>query len=167
MTISKKPETGGRPTEDNPRQAFNSALRILTGRDHSKYELGLKLRQRGFEPQEIEKALSKCIQLDYVNDERTARVYIRQLIRKGYGKKRMRQEMNQKGLRGRQIQRILAEAVSESDEFESMERVLKKHINRFERESDPKKRKEKMYRFLYARGFSQDAIRKIMKKYAA
>jgi len=145
-------------------KTFNSALRILTGRDHSKYELTQKLVQRGFTALDIEKAVSECERFDYINDERTSRVYIRQLILKGYGEKRIRYEMNKKGLKGERIENILCETVAEIGELEGAERILDKNLKRFERESDPKKRRDKIYRFLHARGFSQDTIRKLIKK---
>jgi len=146
------------------KKTFNSALRILTGRDHSKYELIQKLEQRGFTAHDIEKAVSECERFDYINDERTSRVYIRQLILKGYGEKRIRYEMNKKGLVGERIQNILSETVAKIDELDGAERILEKNIKRFEREGDLKKRRDKIYRFLNARGFSQDTIRKLIKK---
>jgi len=157
---------------DNPdillggyQKALNSALRILTGRDHSKSELIRKLKQRGFKPEDIAKAVSECERLDYINDERTSRIYINQMIRKGHGLNRIRREMNNKGLRGQRIQNILVEIESDIDEAQGAERILEKNIKRFEREADLKKRRGKIYRFLYARGFSPDTIRKLINKY--
>ena len=166
MTIPKKPKSDKRLnfSENHHQKVLNSALRILTGRDHSRYELTRKLKQRGFKAEDVEKAVSECIRLDYINDERTAGVYIRQLIRKGFGLKRIRHDMDKKGLGGKQIQNILSETFSDADEHDSAVRVLKKNIKRFERESDPKKRRDKIYRFFYARGFSQEIIRKMLEK---
>jgi len=152
-------------SEDHYRKAFNTALRLLTRREHSKYEIARKLKQRGFTPEVIEKAISECERFDYINDERTARVLIRQMTRKGFGAKRIRQEMGRKGLRSNSIQRILFESVSEADEREGAEHILKKNIKKFERENDLKKKKEKIYRFLYSRGFSQEIISQLMKKF--
>jgi regulatory protein len=167
VTGNQRPKTSNTRSisKGNYRKAFNSALRILTGRDHSKYELVQKLKQRGFAPEDIEKAVSECERFDYINDDRTSRVYIRQLLQKGYGLKRIRHEMNKKGLRGQRIQNIFSETVSDADEREGAERILKKNIKRFEREIDLKKRRAKMYRFLYTRGFSQDMISKLIAKY--
>jgi regulatory protein len=149
----------------NYQKVLNSALRILTGRDHSRHELLCKLKQRGFAPQDIAKAVSECERLDYINDERTARLYIRQMTSKGYGVKRIRHAMNQKGLRGKRIQHILDETISNSDEQKSAARIWQKNIKRFERENDLQKRKQKVYRFLYARGFPPDIIRKLANKF--
>ena len=148
--------------KSHSQRALNSAIRILTGRDHSKYELVQKLRLRGFAPGTIEKVIAECERLNYVDDERTSRVYIRQLIRKGYGAKRIRLELKKKGLQGRAVRGIASEMISDIDELETAGRILKKNINRFERENDPRKRKDKIYRFLYARGFSAETIRRLL-----
>ena len=165
MTRNQRPETSSQQPKSNYQKVLNSALRILTGRDHSKQELTHKLKQRGFRPEAIEKAVSECVRLDYINDERTSRVFINQMIRKGYGLNRIRHELNKKGLRGKRIQTILNEILSDTDEQQGAQRILEKNMKRFEREKDLKKRRDKIYRFLYTRGFSQDTISDLLKKY--
>ena len=155
-----KPDTS---IDTSSKRALNTALRILTRRDHSRYELTRKLKQRGYSREVIDEALSSCERLDYINDERTARVYIRQLKRKAYGKKRIQLELNKKGLRGDRIASILDQNVSEADERETAERIVKKNSKRFEREKDLQKRRDKIYRFLQARGFSREIITETIK----
>ncbi len=151
--------------DPSSKRALDTALRILTPRDHSKYELVQKLKQRGFSRVDIDDAISSCVRLDYINDDRTAKVYIRQLKRRGYGKKRIQLELTKKGLKGDRILDILDQRVSEADERQAAARMLKKNIRRFERETDRKKRRDKMYRFLLARGFLQSVIRESLKRY--
>lgn len=150
--------------DPSPKKALNTALRILTRRDHSRYELVLKLKRRDFSKEDIDDAISSCEQFDYINDERTAKVYVRELKRKGYGKKRIQLELNKKGLKGARIQGILDESVSKTDEREGAERILVKHIKRFEREKDRLKKQDKIYRFLNARGFSREVIAENLKR---
>jgi len=160
--------TGDKPDtllEPSRKKALNTALRILTPRDHSRYELVQKLKQRGFSREDIDAAISSCERFDYINDERTAQIYIRQLKRKGYGKKRIQLELNKKGLKGTRIQGVLDQSVSENDEREGADRLVKKNIKRFEREKDALKRRDKIYRFLHARGFSQGIIVEILKRH--
>ena len=160
--------TGEKPDnqlKSSQKKALNSALRILTPRDHSKYELVKKLKQRGFSRQDIDAAISFCERFDYINDERTAHIYIRQLKRKGYGKKRIKLELNKKGLKGTRIQGIVDQSVSENDEREGAERLVIKSIKRFEREKDVLKRRAKIYRFLHARGFSPAIMAEMVEKY--
>ncbi len=101
-------------SNDPYRKALNTALRILTRRDHSKHELSQKLTARGYAGEVIDEVVSKCERFDYINDERTAQVFIRQLHRKGYGLKRIRFELNRKGLRGKHVQDVLSKSISRS-----------------------------------------------------
>jgi len=164
VTRNKQPEI--RDKNDLYRKALKTALRILTGRDHSKYELEQKLKQRGFSGEVIGEVMSACKRFDYINDERTAQVYVRQLNRKGYGIKRIRYELNKKGLKGKRIQGILSENISAATEQECAQRVLQKHLKRFEREKDFLKKKSKIHRFLYSRGFSDEIIAELIRSFS-
>ena len=164
MTSTQPPKAGEGPpvSEQDYRKALNAALRLLTRRDHSKYELAQKLKQRDFEDNVIKKVFLECERLGYLNEERTAQVFIGQLLRKGYGAKRIRHELNMKGLTDKAIP---AAMLSEADERVNAERVLIKNIKRFSREDDPQKKRDKIYRFLYSRGFSDQVILELIKKY--
>ena len=152
-------------SSNNPyRKALNTALRILTRRDHSKHELSQKLAARGHAGEVIDKVISECERFDYINDERTVQVFIRRLQRKGYGRKRIQFELNLKGLRGKHIQGVLFKSISEADECQSAEKIFQKHARRFDREKDALKRKDKIYRFLYGRGFSKAVISALISK---
>ena len=149
-------------SNDPYRKALNTALRILTRRDHSKPELSQKLTARGYTGEVIDEVISECERLDYINDERTAQVFIRQLHSKGYGLKRIRFELNRKGLRGKHVQGVLSKSISLADECQCAEKIFQKHIRRFDREKDVLKRKDKIYRFLYGRGFSKAVISELI-----
>ena len=152
-------------SSNNPyRKALNTALRILTRRDHSKHELSQKLKARGHAGEVIDKVISECERFDYINDERTAGVFIRRLHRKGYGRKRIRFELNLKGFRGNYIQAVLSKSISDADECQCAETIFQKHARRFDREKDVLKRKDKIYRFLYGRGFSKAMISELIRK---
>jgi len=143
---------------------MNTAVRILANRDHSKYELKQKLRQRGFTSKDIDAVMVACERFNYINDRRTAHVYILQLKRKCFGKRYVRTALKKKRLRGTDIENILLENYPEADELESAGKLLEKKMEAFEREADLKKRREKMYRFLYSRGFSPAVIRELVKR---
>ena len=151
-------------TNETYRKAFDTALRILTRRDHSKHELSQKLNARGYAAEIIDDVISQCERLDYINDERTAQVFISKLHRKGYGLQRIAFELNLKGLRGKHLQEMVSQSISLSDERQAADKIYQKHIRRFEREKDVSKRKDKIYRFLYARGFSKTVISELIGK---
>jgi regulatory protein len=144
-------------------QAMNSAVRILANRDHSKYELKQKLRQRGFTRKVIDTVMLECERFNYINDRRTAQVYISQLKRKCFGKRYIQMALKKKRLSGTEIENILQENYPDADELDKAGKLLAKKMEAFERESDQKKKREKIYRFLYARGFSTAVIREFVK----
>jgi regulatory protein len=143
--------------------AMNTAVRILTHRDHSRYELKQKLQQRGFGSNVITAVIAECERLNYINDSRTARVYISQLKRKCFGKRYIRMALKKKRLGGSAIEKILPDSYSEADERKNAARLLEKKKERFARETDPHKKNDKIYRFLYSRGFSPAVIRSLVK----
>ncbi len=151
-------------SNESYRKALNTALRILTRRDHSKHELSQKLKARGYAGGTIEKVILQCERFDYIDDERTIQVFIRQLQRKGYGRKRIQYELNCKGLHGERSQAVLFKSISDADECQSAEKIYQKLARRFDREKDAIKRKAKIYRFLYGRGFSKAAISELINK---
>ncbi len=140
------------------KNAMNIVVRLLSRRNHTKHEIRQKLKQRGIAADVISYVISECERLSYVNDEQTGRFYIRELRSKGYGIRRIRMSMRQKGLENELVDKLLSEIHSETDEMESARRVMKKKRARFDREKDERKRREKIYRFLASRGFSSAVI---------
>src|SRR5207248_9318412 len=53
--------------------ALDAGVRMLARRAHSRAELRLKLRRRGYQPGEIEEALTRLTELGYIDDEAFAR----------------------------------------------------------------------------------------------
>ena len=151
-------------SNDPYRKALNTALRILTRRDHSKHELKQKLKGRGYAADVIDEVITECERLEYIDDQRTAQVFIRQLHRKGYGRKRIRYELDLKGLRGKDIQTVLSKNIADADEYQCAQKIFQKHARRFDREKEVLKRKDKIYRFLYGRGFSKTMISELVRK---
>lgn len=152
------------PAGKSHQKAMNTAVRILANRDHSKYELKQKLQQRGFESRSINSVMAECERFGYIDDRRTAGVYILQLKRKCFGKRYIRQALKKKHMSGAAFEKILSENYPEVDEYEHAGRLMQKKMKTFARETDHKKRSDKIYRFLYSRGFNPAVIRDIVKK---
>jgi regulatory protein len=145
-------------------QAMNTAVRILANRDHSQYELQQKLKQRGFASPIIDEVMEKCERFGYIDDHRTARIYILQLKRKCFGRRYVRQALKKKRLMGAAIEKILVKNYPGEDEYVHAGRLLEKKVKTFAREADQKKRSDKIYRFLYSRGFNPSVIRNLVKQ---
>lgn len=139
-----------------------SAFRILARRDHTHKELALKLRQKGFDRVAIDDALSRCRELGYLDDAKTARVIAGSLARRGYGPLRVRQSLVQKGLDETLIEKTLARCSDEESQVTSARRILEKKTSRLSSETDPWRRRQYAYRFLAGRGFSSAVIKKAL-----
>jgi regulatory protein len=144
-------------------KAMNTAVRILTNRDHSKYELTQKLQQRGIERNVVGAVLAECERLNYINDQRTARLYISQLNRKCFGKRHIRMALKKKGLRGTAIENMVLQKCAEVEERKKAARLLEKRMKIINRAQAAEKKRDNLYRFLYSRGFSKDVITEVMR----
>ncbi|MGD8989914.1 MAG: regulatory protein RecX [Desulfobacterales bacterium] len=142
---------------------MNTAVRILARRDHSKYELIRKLQQRGFAAKIVDTVIARCEDFGYIDDCRTARLYALQLKRKCFGRRYIRLALKRKRLMDSAIEELLVENYPQEDEYEYAGRLLQKKKTTFARQADPQKRNDRIYRFLYSRGFSPSVIRELVK----
>ena len=143
---------------------METALRLLTRRDHTRGELQRKLKQRGVSAGVIQDVLAQCKRLNYVNDNRSARSYVQELQRKGYGPRRIRLALKRKGLSEQLIEKSLSDPDIGGEELETALRVFEKKRRQFDRETDGRKRRAKIYRFLYSRGFSPWVISELIRQ---
>ena len=146
-------------------KALDTAVRVLTRRDHTRLEIEQKLKQRGYGSEVIRAVVAECERLNYIDDARTAKAYIFQLARRGFGFRRIRLGLRKKGLGGDRFEQIVEESRLEFNEREIASKVLQKKMKSFEREEDSKKRKDKIYRFLYSRGFSPSVISELIREF--
>ena len=78
--------------------AFEKALELLAVREHFRAELEEKLVRRGFGQPEIEAALERCERLGYLDDRRAAERFVEvHAVRKGWGRRRLEQELRRRG----------------------------------------------------------------------
>jgi regulatory protein len=130
------------------------ALRLLAGREHSRAELEKKLAPHEAEPGELRRTLDELQAKGFINEQRVVEsVLHRRAARLGAG--RVKQELQAKG--------IGAEAVAEA-----VERLLRTETERarvvwrkkFGEPAADATGRAKQIRFLAARGFGAEAIRR-------
>lgn len=144
----------GRNAEE--RRAYNCAVSYLSRRDHSAKELLLKLRQKGY-MESAEKAVDKLRQEGYIDDERFARMYVRELINiKKYGKKRIEQELYRKGIDREIISLVLEE--TDFDENELCALIKRKYLRYLSDEKGIKKTVASLMRMGYSFGEIKSAL---------
>lgn len=134
--------------------ASEQAVSYLARREHSALELRRKLDKSGFDTADIEDVLSQLQQADLQSDERFAESYVRSRINRGYGKTRIRMELQERGVADELIRDSLQQA--EIDWFALAAEVRSKRFG--EQNPEDFKSRAKQQRFLQYRGFSHDEI---------
>lgn len=94
--------------KSDPPTAYRQALGLLVRREHSRAELGRKLRDRGVDDDAAAAALATLARQDFQNDERFARAWARTRASAGYGPVRIRAELAQHALSREDIEVALA-----------------------------------------------------------
>ena len=143
----------------NIRRAYNCAVSLLSRRDHSKKELITKLREKGYSVG-AEAAVMKLEASGYVDDERFCRIYASELIRlKGYGKRRVEQELYRKGVDRDIIYSVLEEISFDSDTLSGI--IKRKYIGRMSDEKGRQKAVNVLMRLGYSYGEIRDALKNL------
>jgi regulatory protein len=156
---------------DNPDQAANpvavnaAALRALSRREYSEFELRSKLERR-FDQQVVEQVLESLVADHLLSDERFTEVFVRSRIARGQGPTRIRQELRQRGIGDELVSHFL----SFDSEFwlEHAREVAERRGSQLAetRSDDPEVRhraRGKLGRFLAGRGFPMDVISQILR----
>ena len=144
----------------NCRRTYNCAVGILSRRDHSCKELTEKLRIKGM-GEYARNAVDKLVEQGYLDDERFAVSYARELIRlKSYGKRRVEQELYRKG-----IDRDIISTVLEECEFPSerlTELIERKYIKYLSDEKGVNKTVNALLRLGYSYSEIKDSLNEII-----
>jgi regulatory protein len=144
-------------------RAKNAAYRLLTYRPRSRAELEVKLRDKEFDDAIIEAVLAELARFGYVNDLKFAREWTRSRIRlQGFGRRRIGQELKNKGIGREIIGEVFAEVFSEETEIETAKRVVERRVNTM-KSLDRETRKRRLAGFLERKGFSFEIIRNVLR----
>lgn len=140
------------------KKCWHTALRLLTGRDHSCQELCEKLALRGFIQEQISPVIQECLRLNYLDDENFSHVLTQQLRRKGYGVLRIAQALKKKGLASDLIQACLELHCDHTKQLQDCLKVLEKKISIQGAHQSRTDTKARLFRFLNGRGYSFTVI---------
>ena len=85
-------------SELDERAAFGLALKLLARREHSQSELRAKLKSKGAPSAVISEVLSELGDRDLQSDARFGESYVRSRAARGFGPRRIRRELRERGL---------------------------------------------------------------------
>ncbi len=126
--------------------AFERGVSYLSSVPRSKREIEQKLRDKGYDREVIDEAVSRLVSYKYIDDRAYAECYIRSKS-KQYGKFRLAAELKKKGVGSDIIDELL------DDGHEDATAAARKYLR-----AHPTSDVPRLKRFLAGRGFSWDAI---------
>ncbi len=155
-----EPETEktARKTYGSSRTVRECAFSLLEYRDRTEWELGQKLRERGYAADEIEQTVLFLKECRYLDDEAYAGRYVRSHASKK-SRRQIRFDLEQKGISREIVELTLQE--EEVDEDSQIRKLLLKKGWEPEKRLEPAEYRRIMGA-LARRGFSSEAIRKVM-----
>ena len=139
--------------------AFDCSLRVLSLRDHSEAELRRKLKEKGYEQQQIEESIARLRDLGYLDDARFARLFASSAMRngRGYGV-RLKQELARRGVAKEIASEVLAELGEEFSESELLAQMIARRFSGFDPALATEKERRRVVGYLQRKGFSLSAI---------
>ena len=143
------------------RRAYNKGLDLLSRRPYGTKELIKKLCEKGHEKESAEKACDRLLELGLLSDEEFARLLANELYeRKGYGIKRIKQELIFRG-----IDREIAENAIETLDIDTQSRIIlvikKKYLNKIDDEKGRKRAIDGLMRLGYSYSDIKSALNSI------
>lgn len=132
------------------------ALRLLALREHSRLELERKLREHESQPGELAAALDTLQANGFINDERVADSVLHRRAGK-LGTARVKAELQAKGLDATVVQAAVEEL--RATELQRAQTVWEK---KFGHPATDAAERARQMRFLSARGFTGDVVRRVV-----
>jgi regulatory protein len=128
--------------------ARERALKLLGYREHSSAELRRKLRENGY-PDAIATAVTdRFVEVELVDDRRFALIWTRSRLAAGYGSRRIKQELTQRGIEPELLEEVFAETIDPDQEVAQARAALRG------RTAVDRAGRDKLVRRLVTRGFS-------------
>ncbi|NDO46525.1 regulatory protein RecX [Clostridium sp. ASF356] len=137
-------------------KAQDTALYYIGYKMRTEKEVRVKLLEKGFTEDIIERVINFLIEYHYVDDEKYCESYIKQRLRcNPKGSYVLKMELKQRGIKDSIICRVIEQ--SNIDEFSDAVKLLEKKC--FYLEEIDEKEKKRLISFLQRRGYSYDIIK--------
>jgi regulatory protein len=138
------------------------ALRYLSYRPRSELEVKKYLSQKGCAPQVNDAVIAKLRSLNYLDDLSFAQIWARsRLESRGYGPRRVEQELRIKGIPADVIRQTLQQILQQTSEQESARKILTKRFGSASLQDT--KTQRRAVGLLLRRGFSSKVIFDLLK----
>ena len=137
----------------------NYAFLLLKYRLRSEKELFHRLKKKGFPEEKIKELISFLKERNFLNDEEFAREWIASRLRKGFGLRRISEELREKGI----SQQLWEEEFSKLNycEKETVEELARRKFAKL-KDLPYFKARNRLYAYLMRRGFSNEIVQEVL-----
>jgi len=140
-------------------QAKQRALDYLAHKPRTETEVRRTLRRDEVPEMVIEDVVDRLYELDYLDDASYAEDYVRnRFASKKYGPDRIRRELVERGIDRHIADDAVHDLFADKDLLSVAREHAEKRWARLADEDDPRRRKQKLYRYLRRRGFTSSTI---------
>lgn len=146
-------------------QAYQYALRLLTGRDYSVARMRAKLVARDLAEEDVEALILQLQREGWMDDRRYAGRFAESAMKDGhfYGP-RLRMEMRRRGLPVELVDEILKQISEEHDEEHELRQVIDRRYPDFLFSTASDKEKRRVVSWLQRRGYGISAIMRALRE---
>ncbi len=150
-------------TELTRSRAYRSAARMLGARAKSAHELKQSLRRKGNDPEAIDWAINRLLELGLLNDTEYAAMAARSIIRaKPAGRRFIEAKLQTKGIDRQIISDTLDEQLDGVDPYEEALKLGERFNRSISQSLDSEVWKRRLAGRLARRGFDYDVVRKVL-----
>ena len=143
--------------ENTFQQGYDAACRYLARRARTAEEVRRYLANKQFDRETVASVLQALEQKGYLNDMELARSMIAQWKKRLKGPRYMAYQLTGKGVAREQASELVRALYTRQEEADILRRLATQKAAAWA-DMDPRKRRQKLYRFLTGRGFTQSMI---------
>ena len=145
-------------------QVKNSAYRYLSNRNHSSFELKLKLSKKEYQKEIINKVIIELKGKGYIDDHKFAESFVRTRVeRRKEGIVKINSELRKRGINNEIISEVISNSSNDPIHFDNaLELAEKKYQTLKNKSLEYQKLKGRLFNFLKGKGYTPDIIFKVI-----
>ena len=148
---------------DGSKLAYIQIVSTLNYGMKTEKEMIDKLKEKGYEEDAIQKAITKAKDYNLINDDYYIELYIKtKAIPAKWGEQKIISNLYKKGININDIKLKISEVYDEEDKYDNAYSLAIKKLKTI-KEADINKKKQKLNQFLLGKGYSYEIVSKIIK----
>lgn len=149
--------------EDAKNQAMKFAMKLLTIRKRSVFEVTKRLRQKKFTENIINQVIKDLFEYKYLNDEEFAEAYLNDRINfNPRGSFLIRKELSEKGIAEDITNKKIEELMPEEKELKLAKKAAEKKLEYLSKDLEKNKIYQKISAHLQSKGYPSYIIREVL-----